>query len=220
MGTSQLKSFWNLNKDVTPFLLKVASLTFSSFALILYLLVSYILGEWHFDIQFALITFLVSSILFPVFTFTAAYIEWSKNDKARQKAYSKFPFNELHMLGFTSCITGNKWTFFEEIKYSQLAGFNIYADIDYENRKCLQFHFIVEYPNLPKKKFKQLKKELKALNIQEAINSVFVQYETTKPSVNNIDHLEKELLQVTNILAAKGLISSPEPHKAKQTQEK
>lgn len=220
METYQLKSFWSLNKAVVPFLLKRASLIFSASTLIGYLIISYDIGEWSFNIETAFFTVLVSGVALPLLVLAAGYAEWLKNRRNRKRVYNRHPFTELFKIGFSSCIIGHHWTLFEEVQMAKIAGFKIYADANDDKPKYLQFHFAVEYPTMTSKQRRQFKKELKSIDIDIASNTAYIQYNTKKPSIESIAHLEKELHKVVNILIAKGLSTSLKPQRAELPNEK
>jgi len=59
------------------------------------------------------------------------YIVWLLNHKARQKAFSKIPFNEIEKIGFYKSYIddSSKWSFTDEIKEGKFNGFTLRMDV-------------------------------------------------------------------------------------------
>jgi hypothetical protein len=93
------------------------------------------------------------------------YFVWLLNHKARQKAFSKIPFNEIERIGFYKPYIGDssKWSFTDEIKEGKLNGFILRMDISKEESQTIEFDTPTEWKKPDKSEYGRLTEHLKEL---------------------------------------------------------
>src|SRR5688572_7772169 len=117
-----MDTFLELNRHKLTF-------TFIRISLVLLGLVSIVLAIAYFTRNFPnglslFAILLTTGICFPIFIMLVGYLIWLLNHRARKKAFSKAPFNQIESIGFyKSYVDGSsKWAFTDEIKEGKLDG--------------------------------------------------------------------------------------------------
>ena len=101
---------------------------------------------------------LVAGVGFPFFIMLLGYLTWLLSHNARQKAFSKIPFNQIATIGFYDAYLDekSKWSFTDEIRKGQLGGFTLTMDISKEKAHTLEFDIPTEWKRLDKNEYKRL----------------------------------------------------------------
>jgi hypothetical protein len=109
-----MRQFLNLNRHKLKFAFKAASLIFSTLILAVFLIAYFNEGPAEIDaIVFGLFLF---GIVLPCFIIFISYLAWDYKQRAKRKAFSKSPFDQLHELGFSDSLLNenSKWSFTEK----------------------------------------------------------------------------------------------------------
>ena len=110
-----MKEFLQLNRHKLKVAFKVSSLLFLSLVSIVFIIVA--INSGTLDYTLITIVLLTAGIAFPCFTLFISYLAWYYKRWEKNKAFATPPFNELHVLGFTDKLQGEKtkWAFTEMV---------------------------------------------------------------------------------------------------------
>lgn len=161
--------------------------------------------------QLLLFIILTTGIGFPLFIMFLGYIVWQLNRNARQKAFSKIPFNQIEDIGFSKAYSGDssKWTFTDEIKKGKLNGFTLTMDISKEKDHTLEFDIPAEWKQLDKYEYNRLTEKLKQYNVEFRTGSLVKQYNTKLLALRSVSDLKQDLELITTILQQEGFKPKP-----------
>lgn len=157
--------------------------------------------------QLLLIIVLTTGIGFPVFVMFLGYIIWLLNRNARQKEFSKNPFNQIENIGFNKAYLdySSKWALTEEIKEGKLNGFTLRMDMSKEKgHHFIEFTIPVEWKKLNKSEYNLLTEKLKQHNADIRIGSLVKHYDTRQPSFKTASALKQDLELFTTLLRQEG----------------
>jgi hypothetical protein len=134
------------------------------------------------------------------------YIGWQVNHRARQKAFSKFPFSDIENIGFYKAYLGDtsKWSFTDEIREGQLNGFTLTMDVSKEKGHTLEFDIPTEWKKLDKNDFSRLTEIFKQHNVEFRMGSLVKLYDTRKQKVGTVSELKQDLELTTTLLLQEG----------------
>lgn len=199
-----METFFQLNRDKLTTTFGRLSLIFAGVISVV-LLIAYLTGNLP-NGQLLLSIILLTAIGFPVFIILLGYIGWQVNRKARQKAFSKLPFNDIESIGFSKAYVGDnsKWSFADEIKKGGVNGFTLTMDISKEKRHTLEFDIPTQWKMLDKNEFSRLKEKFKQHNIEFRMSSLVKQYDTTQTEFLTISELKIDLELATTLLLKEG----------------
>lgn len=206
-----MNTFLNLNRDkLKPIFMRV-SLVFLGFVCIV-LAIAYFSGNLpNGQLLFGIL--LTTGIGFPILVLFIGYIVWTLNHKARQKAFSKPPFNNIESIGFYKGFIddSSKWALTEEIKEGKLNGFTLKMDMSREKgRHTIEFETAVEWMKLDKSEYNLLTEKFKQYHIEFRIGSLVKQYNTKRPILKTVADLEEDLKLFTTLLRQEGFIPKME----------
>lgn len=141
----------------------------------------------------------------PLFIMSLGYIGWLFNRKARQKAFSKIPFNQIENIGFYKSYTGDnsKWSFTDEIREGKLNGFTLKMDVCKEKSHTIEFNTPTEWKKLDKSEYDRLSDMFRQYNIEFRVGSIVKQYDTKQPALQSVD-LKQDLELFTTLLRQEG----------------
>ncbi|WP_153799506.1 hypothetical protein [Foetidibacter luteolus] len=150
---------------------------------------------------------LTTGVGFPLFLMLLGYVVWLLKRKTRQKAFSKFPFNDIEHIGFHKAYLdkNSKWALTEEIKEGKLNNFTLRMDLSKEKG----FHFIefdipVEWKKLEKNEYSHLTEKFKQHNAEFRLGSVVKQYDTRQQVSQTVSDLKRDLELFTTLLRQEG----------------
>lgn len=150
---------------------------------------------------------LTTGIGFPILGLFIGYIVWTLNHKARQKAFSNPPFNNIESIGFYKAFIddSSKWALTEEIKEGKLNGFTLKMDMSREKgRHTIEFETAVEWMKLDKNEYNRLTEKFKQHHIEFRTGSLVKQYNTKRPILKTVADLEEDLKLFTTLLKQEG----------------
>lgn len=161
--------------------------------------------------QFILYVILVACIGFPGLIIFFGFLIWQLNHKARQKAYSKKPFDQIEEIGFFKTQIGDtsKLSLIDEIKEGSINGFTLRMDISKEKGpRFIEFDIPVEWKKLDKGEFNRIAEEFKQYNGELRIGSITKRYDTKQHSLQTILDLKQDLELFTKLLRQEGFEAS------------
>ncbi len=143
---------------------------------------------------------------FPLFIMLLEYMIWLLNRKARQKAFSQIPFNQIENIGFYKSYIGDssKWSFTDEIKEGKLNGFTLRMDVSKEKGHTIEFDIPTEWKKLDKSEYNRLTEKFKQHNVEFRIGSLVKQYDTKRPALQTVSDLKQDLEVFTTLLRQEG----------------
>jgi len=199
-----MDTFLKLNRDKLKPTFRRLSLILLGFVSVV-LFIAYLTDNFP-AVQLLVYITLVTAIGFPFFIMLLGYIGWHINHKARQKVFSKVPFNDIENIGFYKTYLGDnsKWSFTEEIKKGHLNGFTLTMDFSKEKGHTLEFDIPTEWKKLDKNHFSRLTEKFKQHNIEFKIGSLVKQYDTRQLEIQTVTDLKQDLELTTTILLQAG----------------
>ena len=149
---------------------------------------------------------LATGVGFPLFIMLLGYMVWLLNRYARQKAFSKVPYNQIEDIGFYKAYLGDssKWSFIDEIKKGKLNGFTLTMDISKEKSHTLEFEIPTEWKKLDKSEHNRLTEKFKQQNVEFRIGSLVKQYNLKLPVSGTVYDLKQDLELITTLLRQEG----------------
>ena len=149
---------------------------------------------------------LATGVGFPLFIMLLGYMVWLLNRYARQKAFSKVPYNQIEDIGFYKAYLGDssKWSFIDEIKKGKLNGFTLTMDISKEKSHTLEFEIPTEWKKLDKSEYNRLTEKFKQQNVEFRIGSLVKQYKLKLPVSGTVYDLKQDLELITTLLRQEG----------------
>jgi len=150
---------------------------------------------------------LATGIGFPVFILLLGYLGWRLGQKARQKTFSKSPFNEIESIGFYKAFINHssKWAFTEEIKEGKLNGFTLRMDLSKEKgRHTIEFQTPTEWKKIDKIEYNRLTEKFNQYHVEFKIGSLVKQYDTKQQTLQTVSDLRKDLELFTTLLRQEG----------------
>ena len=199
-----MDTFLQLNRD------KLRS-TFTRLSLVLLGVVSIVLTVAYLtgNLPNGLLPFfiiLATGVGFPLFIMLLGYMVWLLNRYARQKAFSKVPYNQIEDIGFYKAYLGDssKWSFIDEIKKGKLNGFTLTMDISKEKSHTLEFEIPTEWKKLDKNEDNRLTEKFKQQNVEFRIGSLVKQYNLKLPVSGTVYDLKQDLELITTLLRQEG----------------
>ena len=149
---------------------------------------------------------LATGVGFPLFIMLLGYMVWLLNRYARQKAFSKVPYNQIEDIGFYKAYLGDssKWSFIDEIKKGKLNGFTLTMDISKEKSHTLEFEIPTEWKKLDKSEYNRLTEKFKQQNVEFRIGSLVKQYNLKLPVSGTVYDLKQDLELITTLLRQEG----------------
>ncbi len=199
-----MRQFLNLNRHKLTFAFKATSLIFSTLILAVFLFAYFNEGPAEIDaLVFGLFLF---GIVLPCFIIFISYLAWDYKQRAKRKAFSKSPFDQLHELGFSDLLLNEetKLFFTEEVKAGRINGFNMIADILYDKSHIIEVRASTAWKHLDRYEYNRLSMEFKARDIEFDIGSFVRKYNTKKLHVHTISDLERDLTDFTELLIQNG----------------
>lgn len=199
-----MNTFLKLNRDKLKLIFVRLSLICLGFVFIVltiaYLTVNFPSGS------LLLAILLATGIGFPIFIIILGYMVWQLNRTARQKAFSKIPFNQIENIGFyKSYVDDNsKWSFTDEVKEGKLNGFTLTLDISKEKGHTLEFDIPTNWKKLDKSGYSRLTEKFKQYNIEFRIGSLVKQYDTRLPALQTVSELKHDLEVFITLLQQEG----------------
>jgi hypothetical protein len=157
--------------------------------------------------QLLLVIILMTGIGFPIFIMCLMYVVWLFNHKARQRLFSKTPFNRIENIGFYKAYLHkcSKWALIEETKEGHLNGFTLRMNLSKEKGYYfIEFDIPLEWKKLEKSLYNSLTKKLKYHNAEFRIESIVKHYDTRQQILQTVSHLEQDLEYFTKILKQEG----------------
>lgn len=199
-----MDTFLQLNRDkLIPTFgrLSIASLGLVSIVLA----IAYLTGNLP-NKQLLISIILMTGVIFPLFIMFLGYLTWILNRNARQKVYSKIPFDQIENIGFYKAYLGDnsKWSFTSEIKKGQLNGFTLIMDLSKEKGQALEFDIPTEWKKLDKNEYRRLTEKFKQHNIEFRIGSLVKKYNARQPEIRTVSELKKDLELATTLLRQEG----------------
>jgi hypothetical protein len=201
-----MKKFLQLNKHKLKFAFKVSSLVFVSLVSIVFIIVSITSGIP--DYSLIIIVILTAGIAFPCFTLFISYLAWYYKRWAKEKAFATPPFNELHVFGFTDKLQGEKtkWAFTEMVKGGAIHGFDMIADVLYNERNIIEVRAFTTWRQLDTMEYKRLSREFEEYNIEFDIGCFVKKYNIKRMSHLTINDLKRDLEEFTMLLKQNGFV--------------
>jgi hypothetical protein len=134
------------------------------------------------------------------------YFVWLLNHKARQKAFSKIPFNEIERIGFYKSYIGDssKWSFTDEIKEGKLNGFTLRMDVSKDKNQTIQFDTPTEWRKLDKSEYGRLTDKFNQHSVKFRIGGLVRHYDTKRPILQTVSDLKQDLELFTTLLRQEG----------------
>jgi len=184
---------------------------FVRLSLVLLGLVSIVIAFAHLAGNFSngkllLAIILATGIGFPLFIMLIGYMVWLLNHKARQKAFSKIPFNEIENISFYKSYKGDssKWSFTDEIKEGKLNGFTLRMDVSKEKNHTIEFDTPTEWKKLDKSEYSRLNDKFKQQSVEFRIGSLVKYYDTKRTVLQTVSDLKEDLELFTTLLRQEG----------------
>ncbi|RZJ98039.1 MAG: hypothetical protein EOO46_25230 [Flavobacterium sp.] len=200
-----MDSFLQLNRDKLKAIFVRLSLVLLGLVSIV-LAIAYLTGNIP-NGQLLLSIILTTGVGFPLFMMFLGYVGWLLKRNNRQKAFSKFPFNDIEHIGFHKSYLDedSKWALTEEIKEGKLNDFTLRMDFSKEKG----FHFIefdipIEWKKLEKGEYRRLTKKFKQHNAELRLGSVVKQYDTRQQVSQTVSELKQDLQLFTTLLRQEG----------------
>lgn len=200
-----MDTFLKLNRQKLKPALVRTSLIFLG-AVIIPLSITYMTGTLP-NAQFLLYVLIVACIGFPLLIIFLGYLIWQFNHKARQKAFSKTPFNQVDKIGFSRTYIGDssKWSLTDEIKEGNINGFTLRMDISKEKGgRFIEFDIPVEWKKLDNGELNRLTEEFKHYNAELRIGSIAKQYDTRRQTLQTVSDLKQDLELFIALLRQEG----------------
>jgi hypothetical protein len=175
-------------------------------AVLISLAISYLAGNLT-NGQLIIYILIASCIGFPIFIMLVGYLIWLINYKARQRTFSKFPFNQIDRIGFAKANAGNtsKLSFAYEIWEGELNGFILFADLSKEKgRHFIEFEILFEGKNLDRSELNRITEKFKKHNAELRIGSMVKTYDTRQHSLSTVLDLKYDLELFTTKLRQEG----------------
>lgn len=200
-----MDTFLQLNRDkLRPLFIRV-SFTFLGVVSTV-LVIAYLTGNLP-NKQLLLSIILVTGIGFPLFIIFLGYLVWLLNHKARQKTFSKKPFNQIESIGFYKAYLdeSSKWALTEEIKEGKLNGFLLTMNLSKEKGShFIEFDIPVEWKRIEKKEYYSLISKFKQHNAEFRIGSIVKLYNTKQKALQSISDIKHDLEIFTILLRQEG----------------
>ena len=199
-----MNQFLQLNRHKLKFAFKVISLLFVTLISIAFILA--VVNGHVPDYGLIAIVFLTAGIAFPCFIIFISYLAWYYKQWAKRRAFSTQPFNQLYMLGFTDRLQGErtKWAFTQEVKAGTINGFDLIADILYDNRQIITVRAFTAWRQIDKIEYRRLSKEFSAYDIEFDTGCFVKKYNTKRMSHLSINNLKSDLEEFTSLLRRNG----------------
>ncbi|MFC4263962.1 hypothetical protein ACFOWM_13795 [Ferruginibacter yonginensis] len=159
------------------------------------------------DGQLLFYILLTTTIGVPIFIMLVGYIVWFINLRARQKTFSKVPFNDIEKIGFHKAYLdeSSKWVLTEEIKEGKLNGFALRMNLSKEKGyHFIEFDIPVEWRKLEKSEYKSLTEKFKQHNVEFRIGSMVKLYDTRQQILQAVSDIKEDLELFTTLLRQEG----------------
>ena len=134
---------------------------------------------------------------------------WSLNRRARQKAFSKNPFNFIENIGFYKAYLdeSSKWALTEEIKEGKLNDFTLRMNLSKEKGlHFLEFDIPVEWKKLEKHEYNNLTEKFEQHNAEFRIGSIVKLYDSRQQASQTISDIKQDLEMFTTLLRKEGFV--------------
>lgn len=199
-----MNQFLKLNRHKLKFAFKVTSLLFMALVLIVFI-IAIVNGQVPEASLIIIVTFF-AGVIFPCFIIFISYLAWLYKQWAKRKAFSKPPFDQLHVLGFSDELQAEKtkWAFTEKVKAGKINGFDLIADVLYGDRHIIEVRTFTAWRQIKKNEYKRLSKEFKTHDIEFDIGCLIKRYNIKRLSVFTIDDLRSDLHGFTELLKQNG----------------
>ena len=200
-----MDTFLQLNRDKLKTIFTRLSLALLGLVSIV-LLIAHLTGNLP-SKQLLLSIILVTGIGFPIFILTVSYVVWQINNRTRQRAFSKNPFNQIENIGFYKAYLDkdSKWALTEEIKEGKLNGYalkmNLSTDKGYH---FIEFEIPVEWKKLEKREYNNLTEKFKRHNVEFRIGSLVKQFDTRQQTLQTVLALKQDLELFTTLIKQEG----------------
>jgi len=160
------------------------------------------------DLKTLLFTLLATTIGFPIIIMFLGYLVWLINRKARNRAYFKSPFNQLERIGFYNIAFNvkSKWSFTDEIKQSQLNGFNMTMNLSKEKGNTIECEILTEWKQLDKIEFTRIQEKFSLHNIIFIVGGFVKLFDLNKIDHTSVFDLQKELELYVELLSQEGFV--------------
>lgn len=200
-----MQSFGSLNRKKIPFIFGMISSILIGFFLLLLLIVWLVNGDFP-GIEGMCIIILVAGIPMPVFLLFVGFVGWYLERWIRIKALKKAPFDKLNEIGFVPKFIGadTAFSFTEEMLEASINGYRVQFNVNRDTPKKVEFIVFVEAAELSKERYNRLKSMFKKENVFFDFYGLIKKYDLRKISNLTIDQVEKELIQVIEVLKAEG----------------
>jgi hypothetical protein len=191
-----MNMFFRLNKRKLGFAFFVISITLLGFVLVL-LTIAYISGKTLPETMLILWIVLFAGVLFPLFIIFLAYLAWEIKRYARQRVFSKPPFNQLDRLGFKKFLLNkdSKWSFTEEIMEGTINGFSLLLEINDRKRHIIETTIFITFLSMEQEKYKTLVQKFRNLDIDFLVFHFTKRYDSRKWKNKTLDELRNDLEQ-------------------------
>ena len=204
-----MDTFYKLNKEKIRFAFVTVSLTLMGFVFMV-LTIAYFAKSLP-DKNLLIVIFLTAGFGLPIFIILLSYLTWLFKQKARQKAFSLEPFNQLENIGFVDTFLNidTKWRFTEKGKCLHIDGYTLKADISEEFSKTLELEIPIEWKKLDKLSFNKLTDKFSRHDIDFGIGCLKKRYKTNRQTFQNINEIKLDLENCISLIKEEGF----EPYK-------
>lgn len=200
-----MDTFLELNrKKLKPAFFRISLILLG--AVSVFLLIAYVTESLP-NGQILILIILAAGVVFPLFIMLLGYLTWLLNHKARQKTFSKNPFNQIENIGFNKSYIGDtsQWSCTEEIKEGNLNGFILRMDLSKENgSRFIEFDIPLEWKKLNKSEYNRLTEKFKEHNAELRNGSIAKQYDTRQQILQTVSDLRQDLELFTALLRQEG----------------
>lgn len=200
-----MDTFLQLNKEkLRAIFFRLSFALFGAVSIVF--LIAYLTGNLP-NVQLLFYILVITSIGFPIFVILLGYIVWFINRTARQRTFSKAPFNDIEKIGFHKAYLdeSSKWALTEEIKESKLNGFALRMNLSKEKGyHFIEFDIPVERKKLEKSEYDSLTKKFKQHNAEFRIGSIVKLYDTRQQISQTVSDIKQDLELFTTLLKQEG----------------
>ena len=127
--------------------------------------------------------------------------------KARQKAFSRKPFGQIHEIGFCKIFIGetSRWAFTEEILEGNVNGFIVRANLSEEKpNHTLEFTIPLAWKKIDEQEFKQISQKFQLQQAEFGIGRINKYYNSKSHSLQYVTDLKNDLDSFTTMLRDEG----------------
>ena len=202
--TTFMDTFYKLNREKIRFAFVTASLTLIGFVFLI-LAIAYYAKSLP-DKNLLIAIFLTAGFGLPVFIVLLSYLKWLFRQKARHKAFSLEPFNQLENIGFVDTLLNidTKWHFTEKRKCLHVDGYTLKAEISEEFSETLELEIPIEWKKLNKPSFNKLTDKFSKHDIDFGIGCLKKRYKINGQTFQNINELKLDIDTCISLIKDEG----------------